>query len=180
MKTIRTKKRLMTMLTGAMAAACAAAAMIWLPGGTSSAPATASNDPLANMYRKPAPAFDLNLSQNIAGLRTATGEQLAAVGTLRAATGSQNLTLRWNSFGGSPDVIYDFASAPFSGTPEQAGRAFITQNAGLFGVSEANNVRLFSERQALGGSLMRFQQTFNGIPVINGGIGIVMNGQNQV
>jgi Zn-dependent metalloprotease len=90
------------------------------------------------------------------------------------------MTVRWNDFGGSPDVMYDFASQPYSGTPEEAARAFVMQNAGIFGVTELNNFRVFSSRNALGGHLVRFQQTFNGVAVENGGIGIVMNANKQV
>src|SRR5688500_13408395 len=54
------------------------------------------------------------------------------------------------------------------------------QNAGIFGVTELNNFRVFSSRNALGGHLVRFQQTFNGVPVHDGGIGIVMNANKQV
>ena len=90
------------------------------------------------------------------------------------------MKVRWNDFGGSPDVIYDFASQAFSGTTEEAGRAFLSQNAALFGISDINNLRVFNERAALGGYMIRFQQTFNNIPVKDGGIGLVMNANKQV
>jgi hypothetical protein len=77
-------------------------------------------------------------------------------------------------------VVYDFASQPFSGTPEEAGRAFLAQNASLFGISDVSNLRVFSEKEALGGYMVRFQQTFNGVPVKDGGVGLVMNGNKQV
>ncbi len=142
--------------------------------------ASAPIDPLEKMYRKPAPNFDLNLTRGMAGLRIPTGEQLSALSTLKTSLNAPNMTARWNDFGGSPDVMYDFASAPSSGTPEQAARAFISQNASLFGVSELNTIRLFSNVPALGGHLLRFRQDFNGVPVHDGGIGIVMNNQNQI
>lgn len=146
----------------------------------SSEAAPAAADPIANMYRRSAPNFDLNVSRNLPNVRVATGEQLAAIENLKAATNAPNLTSRWNAFGGSPDVMYDFASQSFPGTPEEAGRAFLNQNASLFGLSDMNTVRVFSEKAALGGHLIRFQQVFNGVPVNDGGIGIVMNGNNQV
>ena len=37
-----------------------------------------------------------------------------------------------------------------------------------------------TRREALGGYLLRFQQTFNGIDVKDGGIGMVMNANKQV
>jgi len=135
---------------------------------------------LTNLYRRSAPNFDLNLSRSLQNLRTATSAQTAALNALKTSTNAPDMTVRWNSFGGSPDVVYDFASAPFEGTPEEAGRAFLSQNAALFGIADVNNLRVFSQREALGGYLIRFQQTFNGIPVKDGGVGLVMNANKQV
>jgi hypothetical protein len=135
---------------------------------------------IGNLYYRPAKNFDLNLSSAVAGLRSATGEQLNALNNLKTATSASNMTVRWNAFGGSPDVIYDFASQPFTGTPEEAGRAFIAQNAGVFGVSNLNDLQVFSQREALGGYMVRFKQTFGGVDVKDGGIGIVMNANKQV
>lgn len=154
---------------------------LWQPVGKTAAATPGSlSDPIAKMYKRPAPNYDLNSVRNLPGVRVATGQQLAALDSLKAAANAPGMTSRWNSFGGSPDVMYDFASQPLSGTPEEAARQFINQNAALFGVSEANNFRLFSQKDALGGHLIRFQQVYNGVPVANGGIGIVMNGSKQV
>ena len=163
-------------VVGAVAAVIAT--ILWRPFNNSEAAVTA--DPIATMYQRSAPNFDLNLSLNLPSVRVATGEQLAALNNLKAAVNAPNMTARWNDFGGSPDVMYDFASQPFSGTPEEAGRAFLNQNASLFGLSDINTVRVFSEKAALGGHLVRFQQVFNGVPVSDGGIGVVLNGNNQV
>ena len=152
--------------------------VLWQPWTSSEA--SAAPDTIANMYRRSAPDFDLNRSVDLPSVRTATGEQIAALNNLKAAVNAPNMTARWNDFGGSPDVMYDFASQPFSGTPEEAGRAFLNQNASLFGLSDVNTVRVFSEKEALGGHLVRFQQVFNGVPVTDGGIGIVMNANKQV
>ncbi len=150
----------------------------WFPSiETKAAP---NHNSLPDLYKRSAPDFDFNLSRNLQNLRQATGEQIAALDGLKAASNAPNLQMRWNDFGGSPDVIYDFASQPLSGSPEEAARAFIGQNAALFGVSDLNNLRVFSNRAALGGHLIRFQQTFNDIPVKNGGIGVVLNANNQV
>lgn len=135
---------------------------------------------LSQLYKRPAPYFDLNASNNLAAVRQATGEQLAAVQAIRDASNAPNMQMRWNAFGGSPDVMYDFASQPFSGTPAEAGRAFLAQNAAAFGIANAGDLRVFSQREALGGHLIRFQQTFNGIPVKDGGVGLVMNANKQV
>jgi hypothetical protein len=131
-------------------------------------------------YMRPAPNYDFNLSRNLSNTRPASANQLAALEQLKSNVAGGNLTARWNDFGGSVDVIRDFASQTLSGTPEQAGRAFIAANASLFGVSNINDLRLFSQKEALGGHLLRFQQTFNGLDVKEGGIGLVLNGNNQV
>jgi hypothetical protein len=146
--------------------------------GATSAPQT---DGLGfNMYGRPAPNFDLNLSRAAAPLRAATADQLAAVETLKANSSATDMTVRWNDFGGSPDVIRDFASAPFSGTPEEAGRAFLAANAAAFGIQNIADLRVIRNTEALGGHLLRFQQTYNGIDVKDGGIGLVLNARNQV
>lgn len=157
------------------------AGLVFLPfRKTQAAVTNTSVSSLTNLYKRSAPNFDLNLSRNLQNLRQITSAQTAALNSLKSATDAPNMTVRWNSFGGSPDVIYDFASASFQGTPEEAGRAFLTQNAALFGISDINNLRVFSQKSALGGHLIRFQQTFNGIPVKDGGIGLVMNANNQI
>lgn len=161
----------------ALAAFATVAAVLYNPFSTQKAATTAK---IEEIYKRPAPDFDLNATRGLAGVRTATGTQLSALNNLKTAANAPNMTSRWNAFGGSPDVIYDFASQPYSGTPQDAARAFVNDNASLFGVTDMNNFRLFSQRDALGGHLVRFQQTFNGVPVSDGGIGIVMNAQNQV
>ncbi|MDQ3799582.1 MAG: M36 family metallopeptidase [Acidobacteriota bacterium] len=154
---------------------------LYVPSLTTEA-SSSSQSPtsVGNLYYRPAKNFDLNLTSAVAGLRAATGEQLEALNALKTSTNASNMTVRWNAFGGSPDVVYDFASQPFSGTPEEAGRAFIQQNAAAFGVANVSDLKLFSQREALGGYLVRFSQTFNGIDVKDGGIGIVMNANKQV
>jgi Zn-dependent metalloprotease len=156
----------------------AGVAALWNATGSTSASSNA--DIVAKIYQRPAPNFDLNETRSLPPVRVATGEQLAAIANLKTALNAPNMTVRWNDMGGSPDVIYDFASAPHSGTPEEAARAFISQNASLFGVTDMNNFVLFSQKQALGGHLLRFRQRFNGVPVHDGGIGIVMNANKQV
>jgi hypothetical protein len=133
-----------------------------------------------NLYTRPAPNFDLNVSRKLKNLRAATAEQLSAVEALKQSTNASNMTVRWNDFGGSPDMVMDFASPAYTGTPEEAGRAFLASNAGVFGISNVADLRLVSNVQALGGRLLRFQQTFGGVDVRNGGVGLVMNANNQV
>ena len=138
-------------------------AALWRPFGSPTE--AAAKRALEHIYRRPAPNFDLNANRALPNIREATSAQLNALNELKTAANAPNLTARWNDFGGSPDVMYDFASKPYSGTPEEAARAFINDNAGLFGVTELNNLRLFSQRQALGGHLLRFQQVCNVVPL---------------
>jgi Zn-dependent metalloprotease len=141
---------------------------------------TGGNAALFQMYARPAPNYDLNLSRGLGSTRQATSQQLAALEQLKSGASAQNLTMRWNDFGGSPDVVRDFASQSFTGTPEQAGRAFLAANAAMFGIANVNDLRLVTNTTALGGHLLRFQQTYNGIDVKDGGIGLVMNANKQV
>ena len=155
----------------------------YLPFGavaTSAASNPNSADSLAQFNRRSAPNFDLNESRNLAGIRQATGEQLSALENLKQATNATNAKIRWNEFGGSPDAIYDFASAPSQLAPEDSARAFLSSNSALFGISDVSTLRVFTNREALGGHLIRFQQTVGGIDVKDGGIGIVMNANKQV
>lgn len=161
------------------AAAAILGALVSLPFDTGKAAPEAS-EMVKELYKRPAPNFDLNTSLNLPNVRQATSAQLSALNNLKVSVNSPNMSTRWNDFGGSPDVMYDFASQPYAGTPEEAARAFVMQNQGLFGVTELNNFRVFSSRNALGGHLVRFQQTFNGVAVENGGIGVVMNANRQV
>ncbi len=131
-----------------------------------------------DMYDRPAPDYDLNLATSAAATRQATGVQSAALATLEGQ--APGVRVRWNDFGGSPDVVMDFASATYPGTPEEAGRAFLADNAALFGIADSSTLRLAKEKSALGGHLLRFQQTFGGVDVKDGGVGLVLNASNQV
>ena len=181
MKRRETKKDSIIKLTSALLVWAIIMTVLFFPYEKSEAAInTSSVNSLTDLYKRSAPNYDLNLESNLNAVRQATGEQLNALAGLKAATNAPNMTVRWNDFGGSPDVIYDFASAAVQGTPEEAGRAFISNNAAIFGVSDMSNLRVFSQKEALGGTMIRFQQTFNGIPVKHGGIGLVMNANNQV
>jgi hypothetical protein len=176
-----TRKDIMIRLASALLVWAIVITGLILPTEKAEAATNSNNaNALTKLYRRSAPDFDLNLSRNLQNLRAATGAQTNALNALKSSVNAPNMTARWNDFGGSPDVLYDFASPSFEGTPEEAGRAFLSQNAGLFGISDQANLRVFSQKDALGGHLIRFQQTFNGIPVKNGGVGLVMNANNQV
>ncbi|HEV2862560.1 MAG TPA: M36 family metallopeptidase [Pyrinomonadaceae bacterium] len=175
---MRLRKVLLTLTVFMLAAGLLASSAIFPGQHTAAAPAAPATG--FNMYARPAPNFDLNLSRNLGALRRATDAQLAAVEALKSNSQAPNMTVRWNDFGGSPDVLMDFASAPLAGSPEEAGRSFLAANAAAFGISNPADLRLVSDVSALGGHLLRFQQTFNGIDVKDGGVGLVLNKDNQV
>ncbi|HJQ24732.1 MAG TPA: M36 family metallopeptidase [Blastocatellia bacterium] len=124
------------------------------------------------------PNFDINLSQ--ATRRLPTAVQLQALNTLKSNLHDTNITARWDKGSGSVDTIYDFASQSSTLDPESASRAFIASNAALFGISDMSTLTLDSNVAALGGNLLYFKQTYNGLAVANSGIGVVMDGQRRV
>src|SRR5262249_16877878 len=93
--------------------------------------APGASEVVKELYKRSAPNFDLNASLHLPNARQATSAQLAALNNLKTSVNSPNMTTRWNDFGGSPDVLYDFASRPYSGTPEEAARVFVMQNASI-------------------------------------------------
>ena len=55
----------------------AVSAILWQPFGSSEA--AVNDDPISRMYKRPAPNFDLNKWLDLPAVRTATGEQVAAL-----------------------------------------------------------------------------------------------------
>ena len=80
-------------------------AVLWLSFGRANV-AASSTPGIQEIYRKPAPDFDLNSTQGLTNVRSATGEQMSALTTLRTASNAPNMRIRWNDFGGSPDRRY--------------------------------------------------------------------------
>src|SRR3954469_25658835 len=83
------------------------AAALWIPFGTSDAASSGSFQP-SDIYKRMAPNYDLNVSRGSVSQRLATSQQVQALNNLKAATDAQNMTARWNNFGGSIDVAYGF------------------------------------------------------------------------
>lgn len=129
-----------------------------------------------DIYRKTVPNIDVNLLSQ--ATRQITSLQQNAFEQFKSVHGNQ-ATIRWNSFSGTPDVIMGFHTAPSSDTPENAARAFINNNAALFGVTPEALV-LTEQKEGLGGYLLRFQQKAGNLDVLNGGVGIVMNKDKQI
>lgn len=147
--------------------------MVYPPMPSSSAGGSSKSfDP----YRATAPNIDVNAAAD--GIRKATSAQLTAINQFKSNYGSQT-TLRWNSFAGSPDVIRGFHTAPSSDTPENVARSFVAANSTLFGI-DPSALTLVSQKEALGGYLLRFQQRSGGVEVVNGGLGFFMSADKEI
>ncbi len=131
-----------------------------------------------NQNKRPVPNYDINLTQFVRRLPTAA--QLQALASLKTRLGDQNITARWDKATGSVDSIYDFASAPSTLEPEAAARDFIAANSALFGMTDISTLRLKRNVDAFGGNLLYFEQTYGGLPVANGGVGVLMDGQRRI
>lgn len=122
--------------------------------------------------------FDINLTKSIERLPSTS--QVSALNALKTNLSDDLITARWDKATGSVDVIYDFASPASSLDPESAARAFITSNAAIFSISDLSTLRLKSNVESGGGNLLYFEQTYAGLPVATGGVGIVMDGQRRI
>ncbi|MDQ1522177.1 MAG: hypothetical protein QOE47_101, partial [Pyrinomonadaceae bacterium] len=119
-----------------------------------------------------------NLGKSIVRLPSAS--QLQALNTLKANLGDAKVTARWDKTTGSVDTIMDFASQPSSLEPEAAAREFLQSNAALFGISDMATLRLKRNTPALGGHLLYFEQTYQGLRVEGRGVGVIMDGESRV
>ena len=131
-----------------------------------------------NQNKRPVPNYDINLTQFVT--RLPSPAQLQALASLKTSLNDQDITARWDRATGSVDTIYDFASAPSSLEPEAAAREFIAANSSLFGFTDMSTLRLKRDVEAFGGSLLYFEQTYGGLPVANGGVGVQMDGQRRI
>ena len=136
----------------------------------------AGSAPAFDPHRAAVPNVDVNSTS--AGLRKATTAQLSAIDQFKNNYGNQT-TVRWNSFAGSPDVIRGFHTGPSGDTPENVARSFVAANSTLFGVDPSALV-LVDQKEAMGGYLVKFQQTAAGANVVNGGLGFVMTANKEI
>ena len=128
--------------------------------------------------KKRVPNFDVNLAARVVNLPSAA--QLQALASLKSNLNDSKITALWDKSSGSVDAIYDFASAPSQLEPEAAARAFIQSNAALFGISDMSTLRLDKNVSAFGGNLLYFEETYQGLPVAQSGIGVMMDGQHRI
>ncbi|HEX9919654.1 MAG TPA: hypothetical protein VGA87_10830, partial [Pyrinomonadaceae bacterium] len=131
-----------------------------------------------DLNRTPVPDLNVNLGKRVVRLPSAS--QLQALQSLKANLGDSHVTARWDKTTGSVDTIMDFASQPSALDAEAAARDFLQTNAGLFGITDMATLRLKRNTEALGGNLLYFEQTYQGLRVEGRGVGVIMDGEGRV
>ncbi|HEX8118734.1 MAG TPA: hypothetical protein VF521_15770, partial [Pyrinomonadaceae bacterium] len=172
------KRRVLSAVgTFALTAALAGSAMLVGPAADRASAASTSANAL-DLNKTAVPDFNVNAGKSL--YLPPAAAQLRALDALKANLGDASVTARWDKSTGSVDTIMDFASAPSQLDPEAAARSFVEQNAALFGLTDGSTLRLKTNTAALGGHLLYFEQTYNGIPVEGRGVGVVMDGEQRV
>lgn len=158
--------------------ACVLGVTIAAPAALPAAPVTLDDyTPMLNSEVR-----DFDVRQSL-GEPTRVAPSAAQQDALRAFVERHpDATLRWHDASGSIDIIYGFAAQTSGSTPQAAARNFIAANTELLGITDMAALQLDANtsRAALGGHLLRFEQVMNGVPVVDAGIGIVMDGNNNV
>lgn len=126
------------------------------------------------------PEFSYAQTEDLEPTREVGPEQASALDAFLEA--HPNAVARWDDGSGSLAVLYGFASDPSAAGPESAARSFLSAHADLFGGLDVSALELdpMRSREALGGSMLRFDQTHQGLPVLNAGVGVVMDGDGRV
>jgi hypothetical protein len=177
-KTASARARLNIVAGAVSLVALLMAALVFAPVKSATAAGTPTRAVEFDQIKKRVPNIDVNLTQAVR--RLPAPAQLQALDALKNNLHDTRVTARWDKASGSVDTIYDFASPPSSLDPEAAARAFLTANAALFGITDMSTLALDSNVAALGGNLLSFKQTYNGLTVAGSGIGVVMDGQRRV
>lgn len=135
---------------------------------------------LAPVFSPRVPDFDARRTLDAGVAVPPTAAQRDAVAAF--LTAHPDAVARWHEASGSIDVIYGFAEPASGGSPELAARNFIADHAGLLGVTDIASLVLDrnATQAALGGHLLRFNQTLGGLPVIHAGFGVVVDGAGNV
>jgi hypothetical protein len=140
--------------------------------------AAASPADKLDLNKTAVPDFNVNLGKSV--VRLPSTSQLQALDAMKANLNDANITARWDKTTGSVDTIMDFASQPSTLGAEAAAREFLQANAGIFGISDMATLRLKRNTGALGGNLLYFEQTYQGLPVAGRGVGVVLDGEGRV
>jgi len=106
--------------------------------------------------------------------------QLQAINQIKS--NHPNAMVRQNQTSGIIEAMYGIAISTSGATAEEAALNFVKSHQALFtglNVSELKYNK-FRSKEALGGNLVRFDQAINGVKIKNAGIGIIMDGDNNV
>src|SRR5438093_5980975 len=144
-------------------------AVLWLPGTSTSQVA-----PLRTTQAK----FNYNLNEQSTASRPPTSSQQKAITAFKAKY--PQAVLRWDGFAGSVDTLWGFKSRAYSGDPAGAALQFISENGTLFGVSDTSTLKPKRVQSTSDGHLVRCDETYYGLRVRGGGIGVVLNASKQV
>lgn len=169
-------------LAVAIAAALFAASTLAAPGIGAAAPAatTAITQSEIGLDVKRVPDLEFRqLAAEDLTLAPSSLQQQALADLLKV---HPNATARWDRASGSIDVVYGFAEPADGATPEAAARSFLAAHADLLGLPGLADLALDANlsREALGGHLLRFNQSYQGLPVIQAGIGMLIDGAGKV
>jgi len=123
-------------------------------------PVSASNAPLTSNREK---MLCLNNGQAITSVHPITGET-NFIGTEAGQS------------------IANPVALPADASPEQAARAYLSVCGSLFGIKDSYNELMLKREKAteIGGSAVRFQQTYQGIPILGGEITVTLNAQKNI
>ncbi len=133
------------------------------------------NESLVNLDHTQVPVLNQLQSSAHSAIQSASASQLSAINALKQA--NPGLTVSIDPLTGTVNSLYGIAVATQGSTAEQAALNFIANNSGLFeGLDVAHlTVNQHKTREAFGGHLIRFDQTVNGIQVLNSGLGLVLD-----
>ncbi len=124
----------------------------------------------------------LNSLQHVSGLavQAASASQLAAINELQQSNPNMSITL--DPATGTVNSLHGIAISTQGSSAEQVARNFLASNSALFEGLDVNQLQLNNSKSkaALGGNLLRFDQTINGVKVLNSGVGIVVDADQRI
>lgn len=134
---------------------------------------------LTNLNHHRIPTIN-QLQSNSVSLVDATTTQLSAINSFKQSHPSAQIKL--NAATGTIDSLHGISIDAQGTTPEQIAKSFLRDHASLFEGLTIEQLTLNSNktRSALGGELVRFDQTIDGITVLNRGLGVVIDGNNNI
>ncbi|MBI5480211.1 MAG: hypothetical protein HY906_15205 [Deltaproteobacteria bacterium] len=114
-------------------------------------------------------------------VNAAPADRTAALQVLTALEARGHLQVVWPAHADTPRHVSGPLAAPHAGTPEQAARAFLGQRGALFGLRDAaREVRLHAAVPTAAGTVVRFTQELEGLPVQGAHLVLVVDPAGRV